>query len=62
MYDVTPPGAPPLRGHGVSEAKGLYGQRVKATLNGVTTAYLGNYYEQSGSAIKKYYYAGMRIR
>jgi RHS repeat-associated protein len=34
------------------------GNRVKATLNGVTTAYIGNYYEQTGSAIKKYYYAG----
>jgi RHS repeat-associated protein len=34
------------------------GNRVKATLNGVTTAYLGNYYEWSNSAYKKYYYAG----
>jgi RHS repeat-associated protein len=34
------------------------GNRVKATLNGVTTAYVGNYYEQTGVAIKKYYYAG----
>jgi RHS repeat-associated protein len=34
------------------------GNRVKATLNGATTAYVGNYYEQTGSAIKKYYYAG----
>jgi RHS repeat-associated protein len=34
------------------------GHRVKVTLNGVTTAYIGNYYEQTGSTIKKYYYAG----
>jgi hypothetical protein len=34
------------------------GQRVKAMLNGVTTAYLGNYYEWSNSTYKKYYYAG----
>jgi RHS repeat-associated protein len=34
------------------------GNRIKATLNGVTTAYLGNYYEWSNSAHKKYYYAG----
>jgi RHS repeat-associated protein len=34
------------------------GNRVKATLNGTTTAYIGNYYEQTGAAIKKYYYAG----
>jgi hypothetical protein len=31
---------------------------VKATLNGVTTAYVGNYYEQSGSITTTYYYAG----
>jgi hypothetical protein len=31
---------------------------VKATLNGVTTAYVGNYYEQSGSVTTTYYYAG----
>jgi RHS repeat-associated protein len=37
---------------------GYSGNRVKATLNGATTAYVGNYYEQTGSAIKKYYYAG----
>jgi RHS repeat-associated protein len=34
------------------------GNRVKATLNGVTTAYVGNYYEQSGSVTTTYYYAG----
>jgi len=31
---------------------------VKATVNGTTTVYIGNYYEQTGSAIRKYYYAG----
>jgi RHS repeat-associated protein len=34
------------------------GKRVKATLSGVTTAYLGNYYEWSNSTYKEYYYAG----
>jgi YD repeat-containing protein len=34
------------------------GQRVKATVNGVTTVYVGDYYEQTGSTLKKYYYAG----
>ena len=34
------------------------GNRVKATLNGTTTAYVGNYYEQSGSVTTTYYYAG----
>jgi len=34
------------------------GWRVKATVNGTTTVYIGNYYEQTGSTIRKYYYAG----
>ncbi|MEZ4711505.1 MAG: hypothetical protein R3A44_30205 [Caldilineaceae bacterium] len=34
------------------------GQRVKGTVGGVTTAYVGNYYEVSGGTVKKYYYAG----
>jgi len=34
------------------------GQRVKATVNGTTTVYVGNYYEQAGSTIRKYYYHG----
>lgn len=34
------------------------GNRVKGTVNGVTTAYVGNYYELSGSTTRKYYYAG----
>jgi hypothetical protein len=33
------------------------GQRVKATVGGVTTGYVGNYYE-IGSSIRKYYYLG----
>jgi len=35
---------------------------VKATVNGTTTVYIGNYYEQTGSTIRKYYYAnGQRV-
>ena len=34
------------------------GNRVKATVGGVTTTYLGNYYEWNGTAGVKYYYAG----
>ncbi len=34
------------------------GQRVKGTVGGVTTAYIGKYYEYSGGAAKKYYSAG----
>ena len=34
------------------------GQRVKATFGGTTTVYIGDYYEQTGSTIRKYYYAG----
>ncbi|OGO72172.1 MAG: hypothetical protein A2Z49_10300, partial [Chloroflexi bacterium RBG_19FT_COMBO_56_12] len=34
------------------------GERVKGSVNGVTTAYVGNYVEWNGSALVKYYYAG----
>jgi hypothetical protein len=36
------------------------GNRVKATLGGVTTVYVGNYFEWTGSTstMKKYYYTG----
>ena len=34
------------------------GERVKATVNGTTTAYVGNYYEWSNNSWTKYYYAG----
>ncbi|MCI0557987.1 MAG: hypothetical protein MN733_05790, partial [Nitrososphaera sp.] len=36
------------------------GNRVKGTVNGSTTVYIGNYYEWTGSTTtaKKYYYAG----
>jgi YD repeat-containing protein len=34
------------------------GNRVKATVGGVTVAYVGNYYEWSGSTGTSYYYAG----
>jgi RHS repeat-associated protein len=34
------------------------GNRVKSTINGVTTTFVGSYYEVSGSTVTKYYYAG----
>ncbi|MCS6826068.1 MAG: RHS repeat protein [Caldilinea sp.] len=34
------------------------GRRVKATVNGVTTYSVGDYYEVSGNVVKKYYSAG----
>jgi RHS repeat-associated protein len=36
------------------------GKRVKGTVSGVTTAYIGNHFEWTGSTstMKKYYYAG----
>jgi RHS repeat-associated protein len=38
------------------------GNRVKSTVSGVTTTYIGNYYEWNGSAGVKYYYAnGNRV-
>lgn len=38
------------------------GNRVKATVSGVTTVYVGNYYEQEGSTVRQYYYAnGQRV-
>ncbi len=38
------------------------GRRVKATVSGVTTVYVGDYYEQEGSTVRKYYYAeGQRV-
>jgi len=30
------------------------GKRVKATVNGTTTVYIGDYYEQTGSTVRKY--------
>jgi len=36
------------------------GQRVKATFGSSTTVYIGNYYEQTGSAIRKYPSAPLR--
>ncbi|MCB0060559.1 MAG: hypothetical protein KDE19_00520 [Caldilineaceae bacterium] len=32
--------------------------RVRGTAGGVTTVYIGNYYEVVGSTVQKYYYAG----
>jgi RHS repeat-associated protein len=38
------------------------GQRVQSTIAGVTTTFVGNHYEVSGSTVRKYYYAnGQRI-
>ena len=34
------------------------GARVKSTINGVTTYFVGSHYEKSGSTVTKYYYAG----
>jgi RHS repeat-associated protein len=34
------------------------GRRVAQTINGVTTYFVGNYYEKQGNTITKYYYAG----
>jgi len=36
------------------------GQRVKATFGSSTTVYIGNYYEQAGSTIRKYPSASLR--
>jgi YD repeat-containing protein len=38
------------------------GQRVRSTIGGVTTTFVGNHYEVTGGAVTKYYYAnGQRI-
>ncbi len=38
------------------------GNKVKATLGGVTTVYIGNDYEVQGTTIRKYYYLwGKRV-
>jgi len=34
------------------------GVRVKGTVGGVTTIYIGEHYEVSGTTVKKYYYSG----
>jgi RHS repeat-associated protein len=34
------------------------GRRVQSTINGTTTTFVGGYYEKTGSAVTKYYYAG----
>jgi hypothetical protein len=34
------------------------GQQVAQTINNVTTYFVGNYYEKTGSTVTKYYYAG----
>ena len=38
------------------------GKLVTATVNATTTLYVGNYYEKTGSTVRKYYYhAGRRV-
>jgi RHS repeat-associated protein len=34
------------------------GARVKSTINGTVTGFVGTYYEKTGSTVTKYYYAG----
>ncbi|MFQ6059435.1 MAG: hypothetical protein ACE5MB_11225, partial [Anaerolineae bacterium] len=34
------------------------GNRVKATFGSTTIIYVGDYYEQEGSTVRKYYYVG----
>jgi RHS repeat-associated protein len=34
------------------------GKRVTSTINGVTTTFVGNYYEVTGEVVTKYYFAG----
>jgi len=34
------------------------GKQVKSTINGVTTYYVGAYYQKEGTVVTKYYYAG----
>jgi RHS repeat-associated protein len=34
------------------------GNRVQSTINGTTTTFIGNYYENTNGAVTKYYYAG----
>ena len=37
---------------------GPSGERVKGTVNGVATVYVGEHYEVQGTTVRKYYYAG----
>ncbi len=34
------------------------GNRVQSSIGGVTTTFVGNYYETDGTTVTKYYYAG----
>ena len=55
---VTPEARPTLD---PLEATFVYdgdGNRVLGTVNGVTTAYVGDHYEVEGAAVRKYYTAG----
>jgi RHS repeat-associated protein len=58
---TTPLRLTEVKRNGVSIVCFVYdgdGARVKGTVNGVTTIYLGNHYEVSGGVQRKYYYAG----
>jgi len=57
---ATPTATPPSGPVSVN-ATFLYdgdGKRVAQTLNGMTTYFVGSYYEKTGSTVTKYYYAG----
>ncbi len=50
-----------VKKNGASIAQFVYdgdGKRVKSVINGEITYFIGNYYEQRGSTITKYYFAG----
>jgi hypothetical protein len=50
--------AVPVRPGARSGCYGAVGNRMKATVNGVTTLYVGKCYELSGSTTRTYYYLG----
>ena len=55
-------GASATVGNSVAATYDGDGNRVKGVAGGVTTYYVGNYYEYVGGAVKKYYYhAGKRV-
>jgi RHS repeat-associated protein len=43
---------------GNPQRTGAGGKQVKGTVNGVTTYYVGAYYQKEGTVVTKYYYAG----
>jgi len=50
--------APALQGVNATFVYDGDGQRVKSTIGGVTTYFVGNHYEVTGTEITKYYFAG----